>query len=58
MDATGYAGHVQVEVFNSDVWAADRDQVLATMTRRRPMRPGRLSMRVLVGPDSFKAPRC
>ena len=32
--ATGYAGDVEVEIFNADVWAAPGDQVLATMARR------------------------
>ena len=31
---TGYAGDVEVEIFNADVWAADGADVLATMTRR------------------------
>ena len=31
---TGYAGDVEVEIFNADIWAAPGDQVLATMTRR------------------------
>ncbi|HWG00613.1 MAG TPA: sugar phosphate isomerase/epimerase family protein [Trebonia sp.] len=30
----GYAGDVEVEVFNADVWAADPDDVLATMRDR------------------------
>jgi sugar phosphate isomerase/epimerase len=32
--ATGYAGDVEVEIFNADVWAADGDAVLATLARR------------------------
>jgi sugar phosphate isomerase/epimerase len=32
--AAGYAGDVEVEIFNAEVWAADGDQVLATMARR------------------------
>jgi sugar phosphate isomerase/epimerase len=32
--ATGYAGDVEVEIFNADVWAAPGDDVLATMSRR------------------------
>jgi sugar phosphate isomerase/epimerase len=32
--ATGYAGDVEVEIFNADVWAAPGDEVLATMARR------------------------
>jgi sugar phosphate isomerase/epimerase len=32
--AAGYAGDVEVEIFNADVWAAPGDQVLATMARR------------------------
>ena len=31
---TGYAGDVEVEIFNAEIWAAPGDQVLATMTRR------------------------
>jgi sugar phosphate isomerase/epimerase len=34
VDAAGYAGDVEVEIFNAEVWAADPDQVLATMIRR------------------------
>ena len=30
----GYAGDIEVEIFNADIWAADGDQVLATMARR------------------------
>jgi sugar phosphate isomerase/epimerase len=30
----GYAGDVEVEIFNADVWAADPDVVLATMKER------------------------
>jgi sugar phosphate isomerase/epimerase len=30
----GYAGDVEVEIFNADVWAAPGDEVLATMARR------------------------
>ncbi|MGY0386461.1 sugar phosphate isomerase/epimerase family protein [Nocardioides sp. WG-D5] len=32
--ATGYAGDVEVEIFNEAVWAADPDEVLATMAQR------------------------
>ena len=32
--AAGYAGDVEVEIFNADVWAADGDEVVATMLRR------------------------
>jgi sugar phosphate isomerase/epimerase len=32
--AAGYAGDVEVEIFNADVWAADGDAVLATLARR------------------------
>ena len=34
VDAAGYVGDIEVEIFNAAVWAADPDQVLATMTRR------------------------
>jgi sugar phosphate isomerase/epimerase len=34
VDAAGYAGDVEVEIFNAEVWAADPEQVLATMIRR------------------------
>ena len=30
----GYAGPVEVEIFNAEVWAADADEVVATMARR------------------------
>ena len=32
--ATGYAGDVEVEIFNADVWAAPGDEVVATVARR------------------------
>ncbi|GAA4584096.1 sugar phosphate isomerase/epimerase [Planotetraspora phitsanulokensis] len=32
--AAGYAGDVEVEIFNADVWAADPDEVVATMKNR------------------------
>ncbi|MEV3978843.1 sugar phosphate isomerase/epimerase [Nonomuraea sp. NPDC049758] len=32
--AAGYAGDIEVEIFNADVWAADPDEVLATMQAR------------------------
>ena len=32
--AAGYTGDIEVEIFNADVWAADPDEVLATMKRR------------------------
>lgn len=32
--ATGYAGDIEVEIFNADIWAAPGDEVLATMIRR------------------------
>jgi sugar phosphate isomerase/epimerase len=32
--AAGYTGDIEVEIFNADIWAADGDDVLATMTRR------------------------
>jgi len=32
--ATGYAGDVEVEIFNADVWAAPGDTVVATMSQR------------------------
>ena len=30
----GYSGDIEVEIFNADIWAADGDEVLATMARR------------------------
>ncbi|WP_214320175.1 sugar phosphate isomerase/epimerase family protein [Nonomuraea sediminis] len=30
----GYRGDIEVEIFNADVWAADPDEVVATMKRR------------------------
>lgn len=32
--AAGYSGDVEVEIFNADVWAADPDEVMATMKAR------------------------
>ncbi|MCT9929480.1 sugar phosphate isomerase/epimerase [Planotetraspora sp. A-T 1434] len=32
--AAGYAGDIEVEIFNADVWAADPDEVMATMRAR------------------------
>ncbi|MGW4404437.1 sugar phosphate isomerase/epimerase family protein [Nonomuraea sp. NPDC004702] len=32
--AAGYTGDIEVEIFNADVWAADPDEVLATMKTR------------------------
>ncbi|MBM7785327.1 sugar phosphate isomerase/epimerase family protein [Tenggerimyces flavus] len=32
--ATGYAGDVEVEIFNADVWAADPSRVVSTMCER------------------------
>ncbi|NRQ31016.1 sugar phosphate isomerase/epimerase [Nonomuraea sp. NN258] len=32
--AAGYTGDIEVEIFNADVWAADPDDVLATMKTR------------------------
>jgi sugar phosphate isomerase/epimerase len=34
VDAAGYAGDIEVEIFNADVWAADPADVIATMNRR------------------------
>jgi sugar phosphate isomerase/epimerase len=34
VDAAGYTGDIEVEIFNADVWAADPDDVLTTMKRR------------------------
>lgn len=34
VEAAGYRGDIEVEVFNADVWAADGDAVIATMLRR------------------------
>ncbi|HET9874091.1 MAG TPA: sugar phosphate isomerase/epimerase family protein [Propionibacteriaceae bacterium] len=31
---TGYAGPVEVEIFNADIWAAPADEVVTTMTQR------------------------
>ena len=30
----GYAGDIEVEIFNADIWAADADAVLAAMKER------------------------
>jgi sugar phosphate isomerase/epimerase len=32
--AAGYAGPVEVEIFNAEIWASDPDEVLATMKER------------------------
>ncbi|MFC3505672.1 sugar phosphate isomerase/epimerase family protein [Micromonospora krabiensis] len=34
VEAAGYAGDIEVEIFNADVWAADPDAVVATLSRR------------------------
>jgi len=34
VDAAGYRGDIEVEIFNADVWAADPDEVVATLVRR------------------------
>ncbi|MEV0613254.1 sugar phosphate isomerase/epimerase [Nonomuraea sp. NPDC050404] len=34
VQAAGYAGDVEVEIFNADIWAADADEVVATMKTR------------------------
>ncbi len=34
VDQTGYAGPVEVEIFNADVWASPGDEVVATLVQR------------------------
>jgi sugar phosphate isomerase/epimerase len=34
VEAAGYRGDIEVEIFNADVWAADPDEVLTTMRKR------------------------
>ena len=34
VDAAGYTGDIEVEIFNADVWEADGDAVIATVARR------------------------
>lgn len=34
VDAAGYDGDIEVEIFNADVWAADPAEVVATLARR------------------------
>ena len=34
VEAAGYTGDIEVEIFNADVWAADPDEIVATMTDR------------------------
>jgi sugar phosphate isomerase/epimerase len=34
VEAAGYTGDIEVEIFNADVWAADPDEVLTLMKRR------------------------
>lgn len=34
VEAAGYTGDTEVEIFNAEVWATDPDQVLATMAER------------------------
>jgi sugar phosphate isomerase/epimerase len=40
--ATGYAGDIEVEIFNADVWSADPRHVVATVARRYVQHLGRL----------------
>ena len=34
VEAAGYRGDIEVEIFNAEVWAADPDEVVATMKQR------------------------
>jgi sugar phosphate isomerase/epimerase len=34
VEKAGYDGDIEVEIFNADIWAADPDTVVATMTQR------------------------
>lgn len=34
VEQAGYAGDIEVEIFNAEVWAADPDAVVATLARR------------------------
>jgi sugar phosphate isomerase/epimerase len=34
VDEAGYTGDIEVEIFNADIWAADPDEVVATMVQR------------------------
>ena len=34
VEAAGYGGYVEVEIFNADVWAAPADQTAATVRER------------------------
>jgi sugar phosphate isomerase/epimerase len=34
VDAAGYTGDIEVEIFNADLWASDPDEVLTTMKKR------------------------
>ncbi|MFB9247790.1 sugar phosphate isomerase/epimerase family protein [Sphaerisporangium melleum] len=34
VNAAGYRGDIEVEIFNADIWATDPDEVVATMKRR------------------------
>lgn len=34
VDAAGYTGDIEVEIFNAEIWAAPGDEVIATMARR------------------------
>jgi sugar phosphate isomerase/epimerase len=34
VDGAGYTGPIEVEIFNADVWAANGDEVIATLIRR------------------------
>ncbi len=34
VDAAGYTGDIEVEIFNADIWAADPDEVLSLMKSR------------------------
>jgi sugar phosphate isomerase/epimerase len=35
--ATGYTGHIEVEIFNQTIWDAPPDETAATMTKRLPL---------------------
>lgn len=34
MEAAGYTGDIEVEIFNAGVWASDPDEVLTLIKRR------------------------
>jgi sugar phosphate isomerase/epimerase len=49
VDAAGYTGDIEVEIFNAEIWAADPDEVVTTMKQR---------YQTLITAEGFRAPAC